>query len=120
MKMQTTNKILGISLELDIVKCDEKIIGDVEKVRKIMLEIANEIKVKIVSSDFMQFNPYGVSGVIVIAESHIAVHTWKEYRFVSIDLYTCDLKIDLDKAVKLFKKKFKGIVKNKRITKRGF
>jgi len=40
-----------------------------------------------------QFEPHGYSGLVLLAESHISIHTWPEKGFVSMDLYTCDGKI---------------------------
>jgi len=46
------------------------------------------------TSCFIPLNPHGVSGVIVIAESHLAIHTWPEFNFASIDIYTCGPEIN--------------------------
>ncbi len=43
----------------------------------------------IVTKTFHHFSPYGVSGVVVIAESHLAIHTWPEYEYAAVDLFTC-------------------------------
>jgi S-adenosylmethionine decarboxylase proenzyme len=40
------------------------------------------------------FSPHGVTGVIVIAESHFAIHTWPEYGFAAVDLFTCGETVD--------------------------
>jgi S-adenosylmethionine decarboxylase len=38
---------------------------------------------------FHEFNPFGISGVVVIAESHLAIHTWPEYRYAAVDVFSC-------------------------------
>jgi len=43
----------------------------------------------IISHNFHKFSPYGVSGVVVIAESHVAIHTWPEYNYAAVDIFTC-------------------------------
>lgn len=43
----------------------------------------------VVKSVFHKFNPYGLSGVVVIKESHFAIHTWPEYRYAAVDLFSC-------------------------------
>jgi hypothetical protein len=48
---------------------------------------------------FHQFNPHGLSGVIVIAESHLAIHTWPEYGVAAIDLFTCDPNLKAEAAI---------------------
>jgi S-adenosylmethionine decarboxylase proenzyme len=52
----------------------------------------------IIDAKFHQFSPYGVSGVIVIAESHMAIHTWPEYGYAAIDFFTCGDRVDPWKA----------------------
>lgn len=51
-------------------------------------------KTTIVSSTFHTFNPHGVSGVVVIAESHLAIHTWPEYGYAAVDVFTCGETVD--------------------------
>jgi spermidine synthase len=48
----------------------------------------------IVKSAFHNFNPYGVSGVVVITESHVAVHTWPEFGFAAVDVLSCNPRLD--------------------------
>ena len=45
---------------------------------------------------FHKFSPHGVSGIVVIAESHFSVHTWPEYGYCAVDIFTCgeDIKTD--------------------------
>jgi S-adenosylmethionine decarboxylase proenzyme len=106
--MVNEKKVLGKILTVDLYNCDKNIISDINQVEEIMLQTAKDINATIISTDFLHWNPYGISGVIIIAESHIAIHTWEEYNFASIDLYTCDLSMDLKKATELFKKRFKS------------
>ena len=54
-----------------------------------MIGAANEAKATIIESRFHQFSPYGISGVVVIAESHLTIHTWPEYRYAAVDIFTC-------------------------------
>ena len=82
-------KALGKHVVAEFYECDLNAINDVTKVEELMLEAAKRTNATIVDSIFHSFNPYGVSGVIVIAESHLAIHTWPEYKFASVDIYTC-------------------------------
>jgi S-adenosylmethionine decarboxylase proenzyme len=51
-----------------------------------------------VETVFHRYNPHGVSGVIVIAESHISLHTWPEYGYAAVDFFTCGEAVDPYKA----------------------
>ena len=54
-----------------------------------MNQAALEAKATIVDSVFHHFNPWGVSGAVIVAESHLTIHTWPEYGFASADFFTC-------------------------------
>lgn len=79
--------------------CDAKIIGSVEKVQQILVKAAEIAGATVWSISFSRFPPSGVSGVVVISESHISTHTWPELGYVALDIYTCGNKIDPEKAV---------------------
>jgi S-adenosylmethionine decarboxylase len=85
---------LGRQVTVDFFDCDKVLLNDQEQVRKLMEGAAKAAKASVVKSVFHQFNPYGVSGVIVISESHLAIHTWPEYGFASIDVFTCGPVVD--------------------------
>lgn len=79
--------------------CDPKIISSVEKVQQILVKTAKISGVQVWSVSINRFPPNGVSGVIVISESHISTHTWPEFGYVALDFYTCGSEIDPEKAV---------------------
>ncbi len=85
---------LGRQVTVDFFDCDKAVLNDVARMEGYLLEAARRAKATIVKSLFHSFNPYGVSGVVVIAESHLAVHTWPEYGFASVDIYTCGPVVD--------------------------
>lgn len=75
-------------IALDITNC-KNVPQDIESLERIMVKCANLIGATIVESCFHEFSPWGLSGVLVIAESHIAVHTYPEFNTIQIDLFTC-------------------------------
>ena len=99
---------LGRHLLVELYNCDGKILNDVHKVESIMVDAAKHAHARIVDVVFHTFNPHGISGVIVIAESHLAIHTWPEFNFASIDIFTCGTEIDPWIAYKYMVKKFKS------------
>ncbi len=101
-------KSLGRHLLVELYDCDQRIIGDVQQVEIIMTLAAKATKAHIIDVVFHTFNPQGVSGVIVIAESHLAIHTWPEFNFASVDIYTCGKVINPWKALTILKNKFKS------------
>ncbi len=79
---------------MDFFGCDKAVLNDTDRMEALLTGAAKASKATIVKSLFHAFNPYGVSGVIVIAESHLAVHTWPEYGFASVDIFTCGPVVD--------------------------
>ena len=74
---------------VEIWDADRHILDDVEAIRARLLEAARRARVTVLHSAFHRFNPVGVSGVIVIAESHISIHTWPEAGYAAVDIFTC-------------------------------
>ncbi|MDQ6621036.1 MAG: adenosylmethionine decarboxylase [Pseudomonadota bacterium] len=72
--------------------------------RSACLKAAQAAGLTIVGDCFHQFEPQGVTGTVLLAESHLAVHTWPEHGFVSVDVYVCNLHSDNSaKAERLFR-----------------
>ena len=69
--------------------CDPKIISSVEEVQQILVKAAEISGAQVWAVSVSRFPPKGVSGVIVISESHISTHTWPEYGYAAVDLFTC-------------------------------
>jgi len=80
---------LGKHILAEMYDCNNDLLDDTKFIEKVMLKAAELSLATIISSSFHKFSPHGVSGVVVIAESHMAIHTWPEYGFVAIDLFTC-------------------------------
>lgn len=91
--------ILGNQLIVDFYDCDCAYFDDLEWVENVMIEAAHCARATIVDVMFHKFNPIGISGVVVIAESHLAIHTWPEHRYAAIDVFTCGDMLDSEAAV---------------------
>lgn len=99
---------LGKHLLLELIDCDAGLLNDIEYLRKVVSDIARQIGATVIKDTFYQFTPQGVSGVVIIAESHISIHTWPEYAFAAVDVFTCGDVIDPKNAVKPFVEKLKA------------
>ena len=87
-------KALGRHLLCEYYRCDVGVINDANLVQRFMRNAAERAGATIVAEVFHPFSPQGVSGVIVIAESHLAIHTWPEHRYAAVDLFTCGDVVD--------------------------
>ena len=97
---------LGQHVLAELFECDPNILNNVTMVEKLMTEAALECGATIVQKCFHMFNPYGVSGVVIIAESHLAIHTWPELGYAAVDLFTCGDKCDPKVSYEYLKKMF--------------
>jgi len=86
--------------------CNAEIIGKVEAVEQILVRAAAVANVTVWSISFHRFTPHGVSGVIVISESHLSVHTWPESGYVALDIFTCGDDAKPEAAVEYALKEF--------------
>lgn len=85
---------LGKQILVEFYDCESAHINDVEYIEEAMLGATKAAHATIISHNFHKFSPYGVSGVVVIAESHVAIHTWPEYNYAAVDIFTCGDTID--------------------------
>src|SRR5213595_3694688 len=80
---------LGRHLLVELFDCDPDVINSLESVKEALIEAAKRAQATIVDVVFHEFNPFGISGVVVIAESHLSIHTWPEYRYAAVDIFSC-------------------------------
>src|SRR4051794_32241323 len=64
------------------------------QVKTIMCDAVRRGRGKIVETVFHNFSPYGVSGVVVITESHVTIHTWPEHAYAAVDIFSCSDKLN--------------------------
>ncbi|MFH1490327.1 MAG: adenosylmethionine decarboxylase [Pseudomonadota bacterium] len=113
------NALLDLVL-IDLYECKHECLIDAVRIEKGMLKAAEIMGAEIIGHSFHTFEPWGVSGTVTIAESHLAVHTWPEYNFAAVTFETCGNRMDHQKAYTYLVDFFGA--KNPKITlqKRGF
>jgi S-adenosylmethionine decarboxylase len=80
---------LGRHIIVECSGCSPDVLNDLDAVRTILTDAAVAAKAEVRERAFHRFSPQGVSGVIVISESHLSVHTWPEFGYAALDIYTC-------------------------------
>ena len=100
-------KTIGRHIIAEFYGVAEELISKKDKVKNIIEEIVEKAELTKIGSVYKQFKPYGVTGIVLIAESHISVHTWPEYKLMNVDIFTCGSLEKADKAFQLFIEKFK-------------
>ena len=92
-KNRSATKALCQHTLLEFHGCDAAILGRVQTIRQRVLEAVTAAQGTIVKPVFHEFSPWGVSGVVVIAESHVTIHTWPEHGYAAVDIFSCSRKL---------------------------
>jgi S-adenosylmethionine decarboxylase proenzyme len=69
--------------------CDTEVLDNLKRIQSLMKKAARAAHTKIVASVFQPFDPQGVTGVVVVEESHLSIHTWPEHGYAAVDFFTC-------------------------------
>ena len=80
---------IGTHLTCDFYDCPTSITGEVDEVRGLIHAVAECLQVRILQEAYQRFAPVGVTGFAIVSESHIAVHTWPEYQYLALDVFSC-------------------------------
>ncbi|UCH42908.1 MAG: adenosylmethionine decarboxylase [Dehalococcoidales bacterium] len=89
---------LGKHLLLELKDCDREVLNDLSFLKDMLPTAATEAGATVLGESFHQFNPHGVSGVVIIAESHLFIHTWPECGYAAVDIFTCGDSVQPEKA----------------------
>ncbi len=90
---------IGFHYVVEAAGCNPEILADAKKLREVFLEAAKVGRMEVKMTHFFRFSPMGVSGMVVVAESHLSIHTWPEEGYAAIDVYTCGTRPDPEAAV---------------------
>jgi S-adenosylmethionine decarboxylase proenzyme len=109
----------GSQVVLDLYECETDHLDDVAWVKATLVNAARAAGATIVQTVFHKFAPWGISGVVVIAESHLAIHIWPENRYAAIDVFTCGENVRMDVASALLIREFRSKRPVQRLFTRG-
>lgn len=80
---------VGTHLLVEFQACNVETLNNLQGLRTALISAAEEVGATVIGDTFHQFSPHGVTGVVAIAESHLCVHTWPEYGYAAVDIFTC-------------------------------
>lgn len=106
-----------VTMDLREVSFDK--LNDADFLRSIMVEAAHRCGATIVGENFIKFVPQGVTGVLILSESHLSIHTYPEEGFAAIDCYTCGTTVDPEVACEYMMDVMGGRVAGYRALQRG-
>ncbi len=99
---------LGRHSIIEYYGCPESVMNDLELIENAFVSAARRMGATIVASEFHQFNPHGVSGMVIISESHLSIHTWPEFGYAAVDIFTCGEVIDPEIAHEILREAFQS------------
>jgi S-adenosylmethionine decarboxylase proenzyme len=103
-----SHSMIGSQVLLDLYECEVAHLDDLEWVKRTLVGAARAAGATIVGTIFHKFAPWGISGVVVIAESHLAIHIWPERRYAAVDVFTCGAKVRMDAASAFLTREFQS------------
>lgn len=89
---------LGRHLLLELRECNVAVLDDLVYLENALVSAAIESGATVLDKSFHQFAPQGVSGVVLIAESHLSLHTWPEHAYAAVDIFTCGTTVKIEVA----------------------
>ena len=111
---------LGQHFIIELSDCCVESLNDPKKIQACFLECAEMVNATVICTNFHHFEPYGVSGVVVISESHMTIHTWPEFKYAAVDVFTCSSKMESYKCLDFLAAKFHSKNFSSKYIPRGF
>ena len=112
-------KSLGTQILLDLENCNSDLLDDIDFIKDILKKAATLAGATIIGETFHKFQPIGVTGVVSIAESHICIHTWPEYSYASVDIFSCGDDFNLETASRIIEDGLESSDSFSRVLERG-
>ena len=100
--MNTSLK-LGEHYICDLSGCDRELLMDSDRAYALFESAVRESGLTVLDEGFYKFSPYGFTGFLLLSESHASLHAWPEHGYCAIDLFTCNLKLDLTALIENLK-----------------
>ncbi len=117
--MRNTINSVGTHIIGEFFGCKSKKLEYKKDVESILLGSVKEAKFASLHHYFYQFDPVGATGVVVLSQSHISIHTWPEYNYLAVDVFSCGTAKQAEKAFDYIVKSFSPKSFKKRVVVRG-
>ncbi|MFC1510168.1 adenosylmethionine decarboxylase [Candidatus Omnitrophota bacterium] len=117
--MTELQHVFGDHYLVELIGCDSEVIKNVEGVKESFFQAAQEAEATVLNSAFHQFEPVGVTGFLLLAESHFFLHTWPQERYVAFDIFTCGPMFP-ERAIERLTEDFKASRVKTQVIKRGY
>jgi S-adenosylmethionine decarboxylase len=110
----------GYHLMLELYGCDQEKINSRKFLHQVVKAAVKKAGLTNLGSRFHQFEPHGVTGFTLLAQSHISLHTWPEYGYLVLDIFTCGDQAQADQLSDYFLKRLHPRRVNHQVMRKGF
>ena len=98
---------IGRHLILELWGCHFDLLNSVPGVEQAMRETIDASGLHCIDLKVVPFTPQGITGVAILSESHLVIHTWPEHGYAGVELFVCSPHVDLDKATEVLQRHFR-------------
>ncbi|MEW6387972.1 MAG: adenosylmethionine decarboxylase [Thermodesulfobacteriota bacterium] len=110
----------GYHLMMEFYGCDQEKINSRKFLHSIVKSAVKEVGLTNLGSRFHQFQPHGVTGFTLLAQSHISLHTWPEFGYLVLDIFTCGDQNQADKLADHFMQRLRPDRVNRQVVRKGY
>lgn len=110
----------GYHLMLELFGCDQENINSRKFLHNLVKAAVKETGLTNLGSRFHQFQPHGVTGFTLLAQSHISFHTWPEFGYVVLDIFTCGDQKQAERLADHFLHKLRPDRISKQVVRKGY
>lgn len=110
---------LGTHLLIELKQCNPRLLDNLGYIKETLLAVARLMDSQVVGESFHRFTPQGVTGVLVIAESHISLHTWPELGYAAADIFTCGANFEPEATARLIIDRMESQEPSMQVVERG-
>lgn len=115
----TSTPIVGTHICADLYECDSEIINDIDTLRDTLVAAARTANATVLDVSSHKFEPQGVTILLLLAESHLSIHTWPEKNYAAVDVFTCGTRMQPAHAIEAIKAAVRAERSNITTLKRG-
>ena len=88
---------------IELNDCPFEILNDLPLMERMLLDVADALKTEVMKATSYQFEPQGVTAILIVGASHLSVHTWPENGYASVDMVVCTDNFELTEVIALVK-----------------
>lgn len=110
----------GVHYLLEFFNCEKDQLNSIVFWKKLLLTAAANSTITVLNKHFYRFSPHGITGYLLLSASHISIHTWPEYGYLTCDIFTCGTKEEAKSIMEFIKSNICHKKMKKRKIQRGF